>query len=62
MKYFHKFTEDLDQRRQQLKQRQQERHDDFKNKTLGAQQDSQQAAKDREDMKNEIKKELRSGK
>ena len=62
MKLFHEFKEDLDQRRQQLKQRQQERHDDFKNKTLGAQQDSQQAAQDREDIKNKIKAELRSGK
>ena len=61
MKLFHKFKEDLDQRRQQLKQKQQDRLQKFKD-NIESEQSARREAQDRENMKNEIKKELRSGK
>lgn len=61
MRTFHKFKEDLDQRRQQLKQKQQDRLQKFKD-NIESEQSARREAQDRENMKNEIKKELRSEK
>ena len=66
MKSFHEFKEDLNQKTLELKNKAKKRHDEFKSKTLGA----QQAAQDREDeeqritdrVTDRVKKELRSGK
>jgi len=58
MKSYQNFSEDIEQRRQAMKQRSREQLQKFKSKTVGAQQERQSAADDRENMKKEIKKEL----
>ena len=58
MKSYRNFSEDIEQRRQAMKQRSSEQLQKFKAKTAGAQQERQSAADDRENMKKEIKREL----
>lgn len=61
MKSYQNFSEDLEQRRQIMKQRSKEQLQKFKSRTTGAQQEKQADAADREELKKEIKKELRQG-
>ena len=58
MKSYRNFSEDIEQRRQAMKQRSSEQLQKFKAKTAGAQQERQSDASDRENLKKEIKKEL----
>ena len=58
MKSYQNFSEDLEQRRQIMKQKSREQLQKFKSRTTGAQQERQADAADRENMKKEIKKEL----
>ena len=58
MKSYRNFSEDIEQRRQAMKQRSSEQLQKFKAKTAGAQQEGQADASDRENLKKEIKKEL----
>ena len=58
MKSYQNFSEDIEQRRQAMKQRSREQLQKFKSKTAGAQQERQADAAARENMKKEIKREL----
>ena len=58
MKSYQNFSEDIEQRRQVMKQRSREQLQKFKSRTLGAQKERQADAADRENLKKEIKKEL----
>ena len=58
MKSYQNFSEDIEQRRQVMKQRSREQLQKFKSRTVGAQQERHADAADRENMKKEIKKEL----
>ena len=58
MKSYQNFSEDIEQRRQVMKQRSREQLQKFKSRTVGAQQERQADTADRENMKKEIKKEL----
>ena len=58
MKSYQNFSEDIEQRRQVMKQRSREQLQKFKSRTVGAQQERQADAADRENMKKEIKKEI----
>ena len=58
IKSYRNFSEDIEQRRQAMKQRSSEQLQKFKAKTAGAQQERQSDASDRENLKKEIKKEL----
>lgn len=58
IKSYQNFSEDIEQRRQVMKQRSREQLQKFKSRTAGAQQERQADAADRENMKKEIKKEL----
>ena len=61
MKSYQNFSEDIEQRRQIMKQRSREQLQKFKSRTVGAQQEKQADTADREKLKKEIKKELRQG-
>ena len=56
MKSYQNFSEDIEQRRQVMKQKSREQLQKFKSRTVGAQQERQADAADRENMKKEIKK------
>jgi len=58
MKSYQNFSEDIEQRRQAMKQRSSEQLQKFKAKTAGAQQERHADTADRENLKKEIKKEL----
>ena len=58
MKSYQNFLEDIEQRRQAMKQRSSQQLQKFKAKTAGAQQERQADTADRENLKKEIKKEL----
>ena len=58
MKSYRNFSEDIEQRRQAMKQRSSQQLQKFKARTAGAQQERQTDASDRENLKKEIKKEL----
>jgi len=58
MKSYQNFSEDIEQRRQAMKQRSSEQLQKFKAKTAGAKQERQADTADRENLKKEIKKEL----
>ena len=58
MKSYRNFSEDIEQRRQAMKQRSSQQLQKFKTRTAGAQQERQADASDRENLKKEIKKEL----
>ena len=61
MKSYQNFSEDIEQRRQIMKQRSREQLQKFKSRTVGTQQEKQADTADREKLKKEIKKELRQG-
>ena len=61
MKSYQNFSEDIEQRRQIMKQRSREQLQKFKSRTVGAQQEKQADTADRKKLKKEIKKELRQG-
>ena len=58
IKSYQNFSEDIEQRRQAMKQKSREQLQKFKSRTVGAQQERQTDAADRENLKKEIKKEL----
>ena len=58
MKSYQNFSEDIEQRRQVMKQKSREQLQKFKSRTVGAQQERQADTADRENLKKEIKKEL----
>jgi hypothetical protein len=68
MKTYNQFAEDLDTRKQELQQRQREKASDFvtqsrakSQRQVQQQQDAIDAKRERENMKREIKNELRRG-
>ncbi len=56
MKSYQNFSEDIEQRRQVMKQRSREQLQKFKSRTVGAQQEKQADTADRENLKKELKR------